>query len=154
LKKRSSSARWPGDVNDVAEPVQYLASIGARCLSRSAVCQVAVEMQAGDTRIPRRRIAGGKRIRKDVIDRALGRETVAAIPEVVNTAVDPDGGRHDRRESTVPIFDGVSCVKHDSSSRGLPVCVTLSQDSTTQLRSPVEVHDQLNRTGIIGERLV
>ena len=86
LKKRPSSARWPGDVNDVAEPVTSLARIGERCLSRCAVCQVAVEIQAGDTRIPRGRIARGKRIRKDVIDRALGRETVSSIPEFVNTA--------------------------------------------------------------------
>ena len=30
MKKRSSSARWPGNVNDVVVPVQHLARIGAR----------------------------------------------------------------------------------------------------------------------------
>jgi hypothetical protein len=72
LKKRPSSARWPGNVDDVAEPVTSLARIRERYLSRRAVCQLDVESQAGDTRIPRGRIARGKRIRKDVIDRALG----------------------------------------------------------------------------------
>ena len=98
LKKRPSSARWSRDVNDVAAPVTSLARISEQCPSRCAVCQVAVEIQAGDTRIPRRRIARGKRIRKDVVDRALGGETVSSSSVVVNAAVDPDGGRHDRRE--------------------------------------------------------
>ena len=43
LKKRPSSAGWPGNVDDVAEPFTSLARIGEQCLSRRAVCQLDVE---------------------------------------------------------------------------------------------------------------
>ena len=45
-----------------------------------------------------------------------------------------------RREAPVLMFDGVPCVKHDSSSGCLPVRVTLGQVAHAQLCSPVEVH--------------
>jgi hypothetical protein len=73
---------------------------------------------------------------------AHGRQAVWSIPEVVNTAANPDEGRHDHPEGVVPIFHRCACTEHDSPSRCLPVRVTLCPDSTKQCCPPVEVQNE------------
>jgi hypothetical protein len=80
-----------------------------------------------DAGIPRRRIARGKRVREDLVERPLGVETGLSIDGFINDPVDSYNGR-DHCCDAVSIFDGGSCVEHDCSLCGLPVIVAVSRD--------------------------
>ena len=67
------------------------------------------------------------------------------IADLVNDAADSYDGRHHRRDGAVLKFDCGSLVKHDCSLRSILMVVTVSQDSVTQFRPPVEVDDQQPR---------
>jgi hypothetical protein len=56
-------------------------------------------IRTSDARIPRRRIARGKRIREDIVDPALDGKTVPRTAALVDTSADSSDDRRDRGTS-------------------------------------------------------
>jgi hypothetical protein len=95
--------------------MQTLVSILGRRRGRS---EAVSWMWPDDARIPRWRIARGKRVREDLVHRLLGGKTDLCIAGFINDPVDSYDGRDDGCDA-VAIFDCDACVEHDRSLRGL-----------------------------------
>jgi len=96
-----------------------------------------------DAAIPRWRVTGGKRIRQNLIERALDGYSEASFIGLFAERVDADDRRCNGCRSAGSIF--ISCVKHVSSSRRLSALIALDTDLVRQLCAPIEIHDQRGR---------
>jgi hypothetical protein len=139
LKERPSAGLRRQNVNDISS--RRARGVGIRQpFTKRRLPPVTDWHWTHDAWIPRRRIACGKRVLEDVIQRHFGGKTGASLAELASESVDPYDRRQDCRQGTISMFGCGSCWLHDSSLGGLLVLVTLG--STEQMCPPIEVHDQ------------
>ena len=105
MKECSLPVSGAGHVDDICHG-QTLVSILGRRRGRSEAIS---RMWPNDPRIPRWRIARGKRVRENLVQRPLGGKTGLSIAGFINDPVDSYDGRDDGCDA-VAIFDCGSCV--------------------------------------------
>jgi hypothetical protein len=133
LKERPFAGLRRQNVNDIFSPRARVVGIRQRPRKR-CFPRVTDRHWTRDAWIPRRRIACGKRVRKDVIQLHFGGKTGASLAELARKCVDPYRRRQACRQGAISIFDCGSCWLHDSSLGGLLLLITLG--STEQVCAP------------------